>query len=214
MPSTSAITPTQDEEQRLRSDGYLRIAGLDEVGRGPLAGPVVAAAVVLPDLRNEHDRELRLVRDSKALSPCQRERAAILVRRLAIGIGIGMAGPNDIDRLGIVSATRLAMYRAAEGLPERPDHLLVDALRLAWENVPCTPIVHGDQQCTAIAAASVVAKVHRDALMVEFDASYPGYGFAAHKGYGTKRHLAALLRSGPTPIHRRSFAPLRQGDHA
>lgn len=214
MPSTSAITPTQDEEQRLRSDGYLRIAGLDEVGRGPLAGPVVAAAVVLPDLRNEHDRELRLVRDSKALSPCQRERAAILVRRLAIGIGIGMAGPNDIDRLGIVSATRLAMYRAAEGLPERPDHLLVDALRLAWKNVPCTPIVHGDQQCTAIAAASVVAKVHRDALMVEFDASYPGYGFAAHKGYGTKRHLAALLRSGPTPIHRRSFAPLRQGDHA
>ncbi len=214
MPSTSVITPTQDEERRLRGDGYLRIAGLDEVGRGPLAGPVVAAAVVLPDLGDKHDRELNLVRDSKTLSPRQRERAALLVHRLAIGIGIGMAGPDDIDRLGIVPATRLAMYRAAEGLPERPGHLLVDALRLAWENVPCTPIVHGDQRCTAIAAASVVAKVHRDALMVELDASYPGYGFAAHKGYGTKRHLAALARSGPTPIHRWSFAPLRHGSHA
>ena len=201
--------PDQEEERRLHLQGYSQVAGVDEVGRGPLAGPVVAAAVILPDLKGRRVRNVTLIRDSKLLRPQEREIAAVLVRRIAVSASIGSAGPDEIDRMGIAPATRLAMRRALEGLPQPPDHLLVDAFPLAWRNLPYTAIVGGDRLCTAIAAASIVAKVYRDALMVEMDSRYPGYGFAGHKGYATKAHLHALAQLGPCPIHRRSFSPPR-----
>ena len=215
MPATPAI-PTQHEERRLHRSGYLHVAGIDEVGRGPLAGPVVAAAVVLPDLAGHDPKALALVRDSKTLSHRQRQLAAVLVRRVALAFGVGEASSGEIDAMGVAPATRLAMRRALAWLPEAPhqllpDYLLVDGtFPLAWNNLPCTPVVKGDRRCTAIAAASVIAKVHRDALMADLDGLYPGYGFAAHKGYASRTHLEALERLGPSPEHRRSFSPLRQ----
>ena len=208
MPSR-LVRPSQDEERRLHSLGFSQVAGIDEVGRGSLAGPVVAAAVVLPDLRRRRNPRLALVRDSKMLTPRQRQQAASCVREVALGVGVGAAGTDEIEGQGIVPATHLAMARALEALTKSPEHLLVDALRLTWGYVPCTPVVRGDQQCTAIAAASVVAKVYRDELMADLDAEHPGYGFARHKGYGTRVHLEALARLGPTPVHRRNFLPLR-----
>ncbi len=208
--SARTVMPTQDEERRLVGLGYARVAGLDEVGRGPLAGPVVAAAVVLPDLTGLAHPDIVLVRDSKLLSHRQRERAALLVQQVATASGVGEVSSADVDRLGIVPATRLAMERALQSLPESPDHLLVDALTLAWRGVPCAALVRGDRQCTAIAAASVVAKIYRDALMVEMDAHHPGYGVAANKGYPSKAHLEALERLGPCLEHRHSFAPVRR----
>ena len=202
--------PNQEEERRLHKLGYQRVAGIDEVGRGPLAGPVVAAAVVLSDLKGRRVRDLSLIRDSKLLSPRQRERAAEAVRRVATASGIGVVSSQEIDSMGIAPATRLAMRRALEEMPQAPDHLLVDAFPLSWKNRPYIAVVGGDRRCTAIAAASVLAKVYRDALMVASDACYPGYGFASHKGYATRAHFDALARLGPTPIHRRSFSPLRQ----
>ena len=207
--STPIQLPTQQEEARLHRQGYRRVAGVDEVGRGPLAGPVVAAAVVLPPLRSRGRRDLSLIRDSKQLTPAQRQRAAALVEEIAHGIGVGAASAEEIDRLGIVAATRQAMTLALERLPQPPDYLLIDALPLAWRGLPCGAIVHGDRLCTAIAAASVMAKVHRDALMREMDERHQGYGFARHKGYASVAHLAALRALGPSPIHRRSFSPLR-----
>jgi ribonuclease HII len=205
------VGPTQDEEQRLWNHGYLRVAGVDEVGRGSLAGPVVAAAVVLPDLTGVHLPDLALVRDSKVLTPRQRERAADVVRSIAVGFGLGEVSSVGVDRMGIAPATRLAMCRALDRIPQAPDHLLVDALTLAWDNLPCTAVIRGDGLCTAIAAASVLAKVYRDALMRKLDAEYVGYGFAMHKGYGTRMHLSALVELGPSPIHRRTFSPMRVG---
>ena len=201
--------PTRDEEMRLYRQGYVRVAGVDEVGRGPLAGPLVAAAVVLPRSLAVDPSVLAMIRDSKTLTPAQRQRSAAVIWEVSLGIGLGAVEADEIDQLGVAAANRRAMGLALQALPEPPDHLLVDAVPLAWRNIPRTVIVHGDQRCTAIAAASVVAKVHRDALMVEMDARYPGYGFAAHKGYGTARHLAALQEQGPCPVHRRSFSPLR-----
>ena len=208
MSSTRRL-PNQEEERRLRHQGYSWVAGIDEVGRGPLAGPVVAAAVVLPELKGKRLRHLSLIKDSKLLAPGQRELADRLVRRIAVSVGIGGVGAVEIDDMGIAPATRLAMRRALEQMPETPDYLLVDALPLTWGGLPCTAVVGGDRRCTAIAAASIVAKVHRDALMAEMDSRYPGYSFALHKGYATRAHLQALARLGPCPIHRRSFAPLR-----
>jgi len=201
--------PTQDEERRLRAAGFPRVAGVDEAGRGPLAGPVVAGAVVLPDLTASAAAELLLIRDSKMLSASQRRRAAALIHSLTDDIGIGVASVDEIDEHGIAPATKLAMRRALSGLRLPPDHLLVDAVRLDWNRLPCLALVRGDSLCTAIAAASIVAKVHRDALMDELDAVHPGYGFARHKGYAAPSHLEALARLGPSPAHRRSFAPLR-----
>ena len=201
--------PTQYQEAQLHKQGYLRVAGLDEVGRGPLAGPVVAAAVVLPRALDTDHPDFPLIRDSKMLTPSQRQRAAALVRQVAVSIGMGAVSPEEIDRMGIVPATRKAMELALQELRQPPDYLIVDALHLQWRGLPCTALVKGDQRCTAIAAASVVAKVHRDALMVEMDARYPGYGFASHKGYPSPAHLASLRSLGPSPIHRRSFRPLR-----
>ena len=200
--------PDWSAERLLWKQGYLRVAGVDEVGRGPLAGPVMAAAVVFPP--SFRTRKLPGLRDSKQLTAKARERLAPQVRRFAAGVGIGSASPSEIDALGIVGATVAAMSRAIRQLPQSADHLLVDALRLECDGLPCRPIIHGDALCCSIAAASIVAKVARDSLMVELDALHPGYGFARHKGYPTAEHLAALERLGPTALHRRSFAPVRR----
>ena len=200
--------PDWAAERLLWKLGYLRVAGVDEVGRGPLAGPVVAAAVVFPP--SFRTRKLPGLRDSKQLTAKARERLAPQVRRFAAGVGIGSASPSEIDALGIVGATVAAMSRAIRELPQSADHLLVDALRLECDGLPCRPIIHGDALCSSIAAASIVAKVARDSLMKELDALHPGYGFARHKGYPTAEHLAVLERLGPTPLHRRSFAPVRR----
>ena len=200
--------PDWSAERLLWKQGYLRVAGVDEVGRGPLAGPVMAAAVVFPP--SFRTRLLPGLRDSKQLTAKARERLAPQVRRFAAGVGIGSASPSEIDALGIVGATVAAMSRAIRELPQSADHLLVDALRLECDGLPCRAIIHGDALCSSIAAASIVAKVARDSLMAELDALHPGYGFARHKGYPTAEHLAALERLGPTPLHRRSFAPVRR----
>ena len=199
--------PDWSAERLLWKQGYLRVAGVDEVGRGPLAGPVVAAAVVFPPSFRRASCPACAIPNS---SPPARERLAPQVRRFAAGVGVGSASHAEIDALGIVGATVAAMSRAIRQLPQSADHLLVDALRLECDGLPCRAIIHGDALCCSIAAASIVAKVARDSLMGELDALHPGYGFARHKGYPTPEHLAALERLGPTPLHRRSFAPVRR----
>lgn len=203
------ITPTLDTELTLFGQGYRLIAGLDEVGRGSWAGPVMAAAVALPLERQGLLEDLAGVRDSKQLAPRQRERLLPLIRRAALAIGIGSVPAAEIDRIGIVPATRQAMALALADLSLQPDYLLIDALRLPAIRLPQYALPKGDAKCLCIAAASIVAKVARDQLMVAEEARYPGYGFAAHKGYGTAQHRAALAQLGPCPIHRLSFAPLR-----
>jgi ribonuclease HII len=192
-------------ERRLWSAGIAHIAGVDEVGVGPLAGPVLAAAVILPQ-----EVALRGVDDSKKLSPVRREELAEKIRSAALGIGIGIVEPAEIDRLNIYRAALEAMRRAVETLPIRPEHLLIDARRIPALAIPQTPIIKGDARSYSIAAASIVAKVERDRIMCHLDALYPDYGFRDHMGYGTARHLAALSRYGPSPAHRRSFAPVRE----
>ena len=192
---------------RLLREGYRFIAGVDEVGRGPLAGPVVAAAVILDPAANApyYDK----LRDSKALSPSQRAQLAPLITRTALGVGLGEAGPEEIDEFGIVKATRLAMARAVGNLSIEADCLLIDAIPLPEAGISFHSIIKGDALCRSIAAASIVAKVARDQQMVKEDAYYPWYGFARNKGYPTPEHLEHLARKGPCPIHRRSFAPVR-----
>ncbi len=203
----AASAPTWAEEHRLWREGFRLVAGIDEVGRGPLAGPVTAAAAILDPYSD--DPYYGLLRDSKALSPTQRERLAPLIAQSAIAVGIGSAEPAEIDAMGIVQATRTAMARAVAALPTRPDFLLVDALPLPGPGLPFRAIIKGDALCRSIAAASIVAKVARDRHMSELDAAYPGYDFARHKGYPTQEHMERLARLGPCPIHRRSFAPVR-----
>jgi len=186
--------------ERLRSRGVRLVAGVDEVGVGPLAGPVVAAAVVLPDAV-----DLPGLDDSKKLSRSARERLDAAIREQALGIGIGEVSHQEIDRRNIFQASLEAMRRAVKALPAEPDHLLVDARHIGGISIEQTALVHGDARDGSIAAASIVAKVYRDALMTELDQRYPGYGFARHMGYGTPQHLAALQRLGATPVHRRSF---------
>ncbi len=201
--------PTLLAERRLWALGYRCIAGLDEAGRGPWAGPVVAAAVVLPHDREDLPDLLAGVNDSKRLTPRQREVLFDRVYEVAVGVGVGEASPEEIDELGIVPATRLAMRRALAALPTRPDYLLLDHITLPDVNLPQESFVRGDARVLSIAAASIVAKVTRDRIMVALDAAYPGYGFAAHKGYGTAAHREALHHLGPSPVHRRSWAPVR-----
>ncbi len=203
----SGLVPTWNEELRLRDQGYHTIAGVDEVGRGPLAGPVVAAAVILnPSKTAKWHTDLR---DSKVLSSLQRQRLAAVINDEALAVGLGFVAPEDIDSLGIVRATRLAMTRAIGSLSINPDHLIIDALPLPEAGLPFRAIVKGDALCRSIAAASIVAKVARDLHMHTEDSAYPGYGFARHKGYGTSEHLKQLAQLGPCPIHRRTFAPVR-----
>lgn len=191
-------------ERDLWARGVTRVAGVDEVGVGPLAGPVVAAAVMLPP----EDRP-RGVDDSKRLSAAAREAADRAIRSAAMGIGIGIVEVADIDRLNIYHAALEAMRRAVLALPEVPEHVVVDARRIPGIDIPQTPLVGGDARCYAVAAASIVAKVARDRLMQALDAAYPVYGLGRNMGYGTPEHLAALDRHGPSPAHRRSFAPVR-----
>jgi ribonuclease HII len=191
--------------RRLAREGVRHVAGVDEVGVGPLAGPVVACAVVLPDRV-----DLPGLNDSKQLSAQARERLAESIRAQAVAVSVAAVSPREVDRLNVYRAALEAMRRAVIALAVTPGHLLVDARTVPELDVPQTPIVHGDAEDGCIAAASIVAKVHRDALMRRLDLRYPGYGFDRHKGYGTREHLAALRRLGPSPAHRRSFAPVAQ----
>ncbi len=191
-------------ERSLWNAGTVHVAGVDEVGVGPLAGPVLAAAVILPP-----GTQLRGVDDSKKLTAARREELAEKIRAVAVAIGVGVVEVDDIDRLNIYRAALEAMRRAVTALPITPDHVLVDARRIPQIIVPQTALVDGDARSYSVAAASIVAKVARDQLMSELDRLYPQYGFRHHMGYGTAEHLAAIERYGPSPVHRRSFAPVR-----
>ena len=190
-------------EQRFESQGYKAIAGVDEAGRGPLAGPVVSAAVILRQ-RNFKNR----VDDSKALSESQREKAYQEIKEKA-WVAIGIVGEKVIDEINILEATLLSMRRAVAFLSPHPDFVLVDGNMSLNLNIPYESIVRGDAQCLSIACASIIAKVTRDRIMSIYHRKYPEYGFSRHKGYGTKSHFEALKRIGPSPIHRMSFAPLK-----
>jgi ribonuclease HII len=198
--------PSFVEEKLLRAQGYQFIAGVDEVGRGALMGPVVAAAVILPD--NIRSRWKGKVRDSKQLSPEAREYLYDFIKEAAISMGIGSSSNDIIDSVGIAKATRLAMIAAIEQLKPEPQYLLIDYVHLPETSLPQKGITDGDSLCFSIASASIIAKVTRDRMVVEMDRDYPGYGFAEHKGYGTKEHLECLRQKGPCPLHRRSFSPV------
>jgi len=195
-------------EIALWEQGVSIVAGIDEAGRGALAGPVAAGALVFPA-----DPSLILlldgVRDSKQMTPAARERWAERLKSLCISWGVGFASAQEIDKLGIVPATRLAAQRAVMGLAVQPGHLLIDYLELPSIPIPQTPLVKGDSRSLSIAAASILAKTGRDALLCELESQYPGYSLAQHKGYGTAAHLNALERLGASPIHRSSFKPRR-----
>lgn len=199
-------TPSLSYEIFAWRAGFRDVAGVDEVGRGPLAGPVVAAAVVLdPDRSGPWWTQLR---DSKTLSAAARERLAGLVRQEA-AVGLGLATHEEVDALGIVGATRLAMRLALQALPDPPQFALVDGLALRLPGLPHEPVIRGDACCLSVAAASIVAKVERDRLMAECHRAFPRYRFDRNKGYGTADHLWALSAFGPCEVHRRSFAPVR-----
>lgn len=197
-------------EARLWAQGYRRIAGLDEVGRGAWAGPVVAAAVILPPDQPSLLGELAGVRDSKLLTPQRRETLYPQIAACALAYAVGSASAQEIDQEGIVPATRLAMMRALSSLRLSPDYLIVDAVRLAGVDLPQQATPKADLLHLSVSAASIIAKVYRDHWMVELDEEFPGYGMDRHKGYGTTAHLAALQQCGPCQQHRMSFAPLRR----
>lgn len=199
--------PNFDQEDKLRSKGYELIAGLDEAGRGALAGPVVAGAVVLPSIN--YPTWLKLVRDSKELSRSKRESLFNLISREALAVSTGIVPSQVIDSINILQATKLAMMQAVEKLTVKANFLLIDRLTLPQCPIPQRGITKGDRLCFSIACASIVAKVTRDHIMEEFDKVYPGYEFAKHKGYGTRAHIAYLQLLGPLSIHRLSFAPVK-----
>jgi ribonuclease HII len=204
MPSSA---PYRYEGQAWRS-GLARVAGVDEAGRGPLAGPVVAAAVIVTP---EH--RVRGVCDSKLLSAERREELFVAIHARALAVGVAVVDHVTIDRINILQATRLAMLDALRSLSVPPDLVITDFVALP--DVPCPQknLVDGDARCASVAAASIIAKVTRDRIMLELDAKFPEYGFARHKGYATPDHLAALDRHGPCPVHRRTFAGVwRQGE--
>ncbi|MGH2619435.1 MAG: ribonuclease HII [Anaerolineales bacterium] len=201
--------PDLTHELELRQLGHTLVAGLDEVGRGALAGPVIAAAVVLPLDRFDLARALEGVRDSKQLTPLARRHWAAEVRRVALSVGIGQSSARELDRIGVLAATRLAMKRALDELSTAPSFLLIDHLRLTNLDIPQRGITRGDQSVLSIAAASVIAKVARDQLMEKLGKRFPAYGFGRNKGYGTAYHRSALDRCGTCPQHRRSYAPVQ-----
>ena len=200
---------TDAPKQALRYRGYQVIAGVDEVGRGALYGPVVAAAVVLSPKVGVLAR--MGLKDSKQLTREEREKLDRKVRKMAVAVSVAEVDAETIDRINIYHATRLAMLRAVEGLGLTPDHVILDAM-LIDHPCPQTKLFYGDALCLSIAAASVVAKVHRDALMRELDRVHPQYGLAQHKGYATPEHRRALIEHGPTPLHRRSFGAVALSD--
>jgi ribonuclease HII len=202
------VSPDLSFESPLWQQGLFP-AGLDEAGRGAWAGPVSAGAVILP-MDADLLQRLRGVRDSKQMTPRQRYIWAERIKEEALAWGIGFVSNQEIDAIGILPATRLAMRRALEGLSLPPQHLLVDALRLPGEALPQTALIRGDSRCLSIAAASVLAKTGRDLLMAELSLQYPGYGFERHKGYGTAFHHQAMQQLGLCPLHRRSYAPCRE----
>jgi ribonuclease HII len=195
-------------EAKAWKTGVTRIAGVDEAGRGPLAGPVVAAAVVIAP-----DRRIRGVADSKLLLPERRELLYTLIQERAVAVGVGIVDHLTIDRINILEATRLAMAQALTALTLAPELVITDFVELRELVCPQRNLVDGDARCASVAAASIIAKVTRDRMMLEIDRAYPEYGFARHKGYATPEHLAALDRWGPCPLHRRTFAGVwRQGE--
>ena len=201
------LAPNLAEERSLWLQGFDLVAGVDEVGRGPLAGPVVAAAVIL--FPSSDFRWLFHVRDSKQLSPAVRRELAEYIWRDALAVGVGFVSHTAVDRLRIAEATRQAMLRAVGQLRCRPQYLIIDALSLPACSLPHKGIIGGDARCISIAAASIVAKVARDRYMESQDRRFSGYEFARNKGYPTRRHLEALHRLGPCDLHRRSFDPVR-----
>ena len=201
------VVPTSDRERQLHEEGDWPVAGVDEAGRGALAGPVVAGAVVSDWCHSEpwHDE----VRDSKQLTSAKRERLFTFILSSSLSVGVGIISSEEIDRIGIAAATRKAMHHALQSLTTAPACVLIDwftlpMLRTRQEGVP-----GGDARCLSIACASIVAKVTRDHIMVDLDQQYQGYGFAAHKGYGTAAHLRHLAERGTTPVHRITFRPVR-----
>tara|TARA_B100001750_G_C15363160_1_gene523299 strand:+ start:283 stop:951 length:669 start_codon:yes stop_codon:yes gene_type:complete len=200
--------PTLEHEQILNSRGYNLVAGIDEAGRGPLAGPVVAGAVIIPSTVSYNF--LSQVRDSKQLTPNKRNKIFQNLVASNIYWSYGIASSEEIDQLGILNATKKAMTAALGKLTPEPDFLLIDAVSLTYMNKPYMSLIKGDQISMSIATASIVAKVIRDKLMELAEQQYPGYGFGQHKGYPTKLHVSNLYRLGATPIHRTSFAPVRK----
>lgn len=192
-------------EKQVRSSGYQSVAGVDEAGRGPLAGSVVAAAVILPE-----GLELAEVNDSKKLSETTRERLFDIIMQKALSVGIGFGSHQLVDKINILQATRHAMLEAVSKLSHQPDYILIDGITTIASTIPQKTIKKGDSLSLSIAAASIIAKVTRDRMMVEMDAEYPGYGFAAHKGYGSAAHLEAIRRLGPCPIHRLTFGGVKE----
>ena len=208
-PIVLPIKPNLFFEKQLWGEGFRVIAGLDEAGRGAWAGPVYAAAVALPN--DDHVfRVLDGVRDSKQMTARQRARYEGCIKSVSIAWGVGSASEGEIDQLGIVPATCLAMQRAIDELVYPPNHLLIDYISMRDCACPQLSLPKGDCRSLSIAAASVLAKTARDAFMIAQDANYPGYGFARHKGYGTALHRAALKELGPTPFHRKSFKPIAE----
>lgn len=203
------MPPTTDHEQALATAGYTAIAGVDEVGRGCWAGPVVAAAVVLDAQVYQHPAVLAGLDDSKRLSALQRERVLAQIRPFFRAAAVGWVAAHDVDVLGIMLATQTAMQQAVFGLALRVDALLIDAVRFPHWPIRQAVLIHGDARCMSIAAASVLAKVTRDAALDRLDQWQPAYGYAQHKGYGTARHRRALHAHGPTDQHRHTYAPIR-----
>jgi ribonuclease HII len=199
------LDPDLSREAALAEGGFVRVAGVDEVGRGAWAGPLVAAAVVLPF----GACQLQGVRDSKLLTPAQRDEACEAILATADDVGVGWVNADEIDLLGLTAANELAMCRAVWRLRQPPDHLLVDAVKLRSMDLPQQAVIRGDRVCLSIAAASVVAKVFRDRWLAGLGRGLPDYGFEQHRGYGVAVHQQALLQNGPLQIHRLSYAPLR-----
>lgn len=200
-----SVGPTCDLEEEARARGYKRVAGLDEAGRGPLAGPVVGAAVIVP-----RRFSLRSLDDSKKVSPAEREALFSVITESAAAWGIGVASEAEIDSLNVLCATRLAWQRAIDQLRISPDFLLIDGHLGADFVIPHRAVIHGDRLSSSIAAASILAKVFRDRIMCEYHERDPRYRFHIHKGYPTPEHLHLLRQFGPSPVHRQSFGPVRR----
>ncbi len=192
-------------EKAAYGNGFTYVAGIDEAGRGPLAGPVIAAAVILPV-----GFSITGVDDSKKLTPDKREKLFDVIMTQAMSVGVGVVNPVEIDRINILQATRCAMLAAVQQLSPQPDFLLIDGISTINSTVPQKTIIKGDSLSLSIAAASIIAKVTRDMFMIEMDSSYPEYGFAGHKGYGSAAHMEAIRRHGPSPIHRLTFGGVKE----